>query len=150
VRLETEIAVATDPANVWAFLWNVERVARCLPGCREVRTITPHERYEALIAERVGPFRVEVPLDIRVLDADKQRRLKAEASGRDPRTGTSLRIVLDLRLEQAGSGSRLVIVTDAEISGRLVMFGHGLIRQKAGDMMTKFAETVRRELEDAG
>jgi len=150
VRLETEIAVAIAPAKVWAFLWNVERVARCLPGCRDVRTITPHERYEALIAERVGPFRVEVPLDIRVLEADKRRRLRAEASGRDPGTGTSLRIVLDLRLEPADVGSRVVIVSDAELSGRLAMFGRGLIRQKAGDMMAKFAETMQRELEDAG
>ncbi len=58
--------------------------------------------------------------------------------------------MLDLRLEPADVGSRVVIVSDAELSGRLAMFGRGLIRQKAGDMMAKFAETMQRELEDAG
>src|SRR5689334_5561262 len=43
MRFSTEIVVARPPERVWAFLWDVERVAKCLPGCREARTVVPHE-----------------------------------------------------------------------------------------------------------
>ena len=41
MTFEKEIAVALEVERVWAFLWDVERVARCLPGCREARAIVP-------------------------------------------------------------------------------------------------------------
>lgn len=150
MKLEKEISVPTAPDKVWAFLWDVERVARCLPGCRDVRTVVPHERYEAVVAERVGPFKVQFPLEIRVVEAEEPRRLKAEAVGRDAAMGTSLRVTLDLRLEGVGSGSRLVIMSDTSLSGKLATLGHGMIQQRADGIMTKFAQAMQRELEGAG
>ena len=150
MRLRNEIAVRSAPQEVWAFLWDVERVARCLPGCRDARALVPHERYEAVIAKRVGPFHVTIPLDIRVTEVDAPRRLKAEAAGCDDAMGTSLRVTLDLRVEGAGTGSRLVIVSDTNLSGRLAVLGQGFVRQRADGLMTRFAEAVQRALANAG
>ncbi len=151
MRLEKEIEVPSAPETVWAFLSDIERLAHCLPGCRDVRALVPHERYEAVISERVGPFSVRIPLDIQVTEADEPcRRLKAEAAGRDEVMGTSLRVTLDLRVEVAGAGSRVIIVSDASLSGRLTALGDGFIRQRADGIVTKFAQAVQRELEGAG
>jgi carbon monoxide dehydrogenase subunit G len=68
MKFEKEISVAVKPDRVWAFLWDVDRVARCLPGCKEAKTIVPHERYEAVVSERMGPFKVQFPLEIEVLE----------------------------------------------------------------------------------
>ena len=117
MRFEKEIAVAAPPDKVWAFLWDVERVAKCLPGCRDVRTVVPHERYEAVVGERVGPFKVQFPLDIQVLEADEARRLRAQATGRDAALASALKVMLDLQLEKTDTGSRLMIVTETSILG---------------------------------
>jgi len=150
MKFEKEISVSVSPELVWAFLWDVERVARCLPGCREVRTVVPHERYEAVVSERVGPFKVQFPLEIQVLEAEEPRRLKAVASGRDASVGSSLKVTLDLRLEGGGAGSRLVIVSEANVLGKLGTLGHSIIQHKADGIMTQFAQAVRQELEAGG
>ena len=147
MRFEKEIAVAASPDKVWAFLWDVERVAKCLPGCRDVRTVVPHERYEAVVGERVGPFKVQFPLDIQVLEADEARRLRAQATGRDAAMGSALKVMLDLQLEKTDTGSRLVIVTETSIMGKLAALGHSVIQHKADGIMTQFAQAVQRELE---
>jgi carbon monoxide dehydrogenase subunit G len=147
---ETEITLAPGPDRVWTLLWDLERVVRCLPGCREATTIVPHERYAAVAAQRIGPFNMEIPLDIRVLEAEPLRRLKAEASGREPQTGSALRVVFEFRLSGIPSGTRLMIVSDTEVQGAMGALAQNLIEQKAGGAMTQFAEAVRRELEAAG
>ena len=147
MRFEKEIAVAASPDKVWAFLWDVERVAKCLPGCRDVRTVVPHERYEAVVGERVGPFKVQFPLDIQVLEADEARRLRAQATGRDAAMGSALKVMLDLQLEKTDTGSRLMIVTETSIMGKLAALGHSVIQHKADGIMTQFAQAVQRELE---
>lgn len=143
---EKEITVTAPPARVWAFLWDVDRVARCLPGCREARTVVPHERYEAVVSERVGPFKVHFPLEILVLEAEAPTHLRAQASGRDTAVGSSLKVALDLRIEEQGAGSRLRIRSDVAILGKLGTLGHGIIQPKADGIMTQFAEAMRREL----
>ena len=147
MRFEKEIAVAAPPDKVWAFLWDVERVAKCLPGCRDVRTVVPHERYEAVVGERVGPFKVQFPLDIQVLEADEARRLRAQATGRDAAMASALKVMLDLQLEKTDTGSRLMIVTETSILGKLAALGHSVIQHKADGIMTQFAQAVQRELE---
>ena len=147
MTFEHEIAVASPPERVWAFLWDVERVARCLPGCRGVRTVVPHERYEAVIAERVGLFKVQFPLEIQVLEAEAPARLRVQGSGRDALTGSSLKVALDLRIVGQGNGSRLLIHSDVAIMGKLGTLGHGIIQPKAEGIMRQFAGAMQQELQ---
>lgn len=146
MKFEKELTVAAPPDRVWAFLWEIERVTRCLPGCTEARTVAPRERYEAVITERVGPFKVRFPLEIHVLEAEAPVRLRAQASGRDASVGSMLKVTLDLRLEPAGKGCRLTVAADADILGKLGALGGGVIQHKADAIMTQFADAVRREL----
>jgi uncharacterized protein len=150
MHTETEVAVAAGAERAWAFLWDLERVIRCLPGCRDVRTIVPHERYAAVVAQRIGPFSLEVPMEIQVLEADAPRRLKAQALGRDPQTGSSLSVVFEMRLDGTPTGLRLVVTSETEVRGAMGALAEGLLREKAGGAMAQFADAVRREMEAAG
>jgi carbon monoxide dehydrogenase subunit G len=147
VRFSTEIPLAAEPGRVWDLLWDVGRVARCLPGAKDIREVIPHQRYEASIDERVGPFTMRFPLQIEVLEADPPLRLKAQASGRDPTLGTALQVTFELTVRKAGKGSKLAIDTEIEIRGPLAGLGQGLVRQKAEGTMTRFADALRGELE---
>lgn len=146
MRFEKEIVVARSPDAVWQFLWDVERVARCLPGCREARAIVPHERYAAVVGERIGPFSVTFPLEIQILEVEEGRRLRAQAAGRDSAMGSSLRATLDLTVEPRGDGSVLQVVSDAAVLGRLGTLGQGMIQRKADQIMEQFAAAIREAL----
>jgi hypothetical protein len=150
MRFERDIEIGRPAEQVWEFLWDVERVARCLPGCREARTVVPHERYAAVVGERVGPFTVKFPLEIQVLEVDTGRRLKAQAAGRDPAMGSSLRVMLDLALEPRGDGCIVHLASDAAVLGKLGTLGQGIIQRKADQMMEQFAGAIRQALERDG
>lgn len=111
--------------------------------------MAPPERYAAVVVERVGPFTVQFPLEIQVLEVEEPRRLVAAASGRDAAAGSALRVTLDLRLEPAGAGSRLAIASEASILAALGTLGCGIIQHTA-DGMTWFADALWRELEAEG
>lgn len=147
MHFEKEIIVARSPDAVWQFLWDVERVARCLPGCREARTVVPHERYAAVVGERIGPFSVTFPLEIQILEVEEGRRLRAQAAGRDSAMGSSLRATLDLAVEPRGDGSVLQVVSDAAVLGRLGTLAQGMIQRKADQIMEQFAAAIREALE---
>jgi carbon monoxide dehydrogenase subunit G len=149
VIVDRDIAVAAPPARAWEFLWSIDRLVRCLPGCGDVRTIVPHERYETVVREGVGLFTVQLPLSIRVLETEPPAGVRIEASGRDASLATGLSVVMDLRVAQSaeGAGSRLHIHAEIEIAGRLAALGAGLMQSKANGIVAKFAEELRRELE---
>jgi carbon monoxide dehydrogenase subunit G len=149
VRFTKDIEVSRAPERVWGFLWDVERVAKCLPGCEDARTVIPRQRYAAVVAERVGPFKVRFPLEIEVLEFDEGRRLKAQAAGRDSAIGSSLRTTIELELEPRGQGSVIHIVFDAAVLGRLGTLGQGMIERKADQIMEGFAAALRQALESA-
>jgi len=149
VRFTKDIEVSRTPERVWGFLWDVERVAKCLPGCEDARTVIPRQRYAAVVAERVGPFKVRFPLEIEVLEFDEGRRLKAQAAGRDSAIGSSLRTTIELELEPRGQGSVIHIVFDAAVLGRLGTLGQGMIERKADQIMEGFAVALRQALESA-
>jgi uncharacterized protein len=141
------IAVAATPEKVWALLWDIKRMATCIPGCREATEVEPHKKYTAIVGERVGPFKVTFPLDIEILEAVEGRRLRASATGKDPAVGSSMKMGLDLSIVEDGGRTVLDIKTDVSILGKLGALGHSMIKRKADDMMGKFAQALKVEVE---
>jgi len=45
--------------------------------------VDPYARYRATVQEKVGPFRLIVPLGIDIVEHNASQRLIARASGRD-------------------------------------------------------------------
>jgi len=146
LKFSKEITVGVPPEKVWDVLWDVERIARCLPNCQEAKTIVPNEHYEAVVQERVGPFKVKFPLEIRVLEADAPLRIKAQATGKDPAMGSSMKVTFELALSATPSGSRIDLTGDAAVLGKLGSLGQGIISKKADAIVTEFAAAIRREL----
>ena len=68
MRFDQRIEVQRTVTEVWGFLWDIERLARCLPSCKEVREVEPQQRYAVVIEERVGPFKARFEMDVSVVE----------------------------------------------------------------------------------
>ncbi|MGH7185149.1 MAG: CoxG family protein [Pseudomonadota bacterium] len=147
MEFDQDITVSASPEHVWAFLWNIERMARCIPGCQSARTIIAGQRYEASVVERVGPFKVQFPLEIEVVEASAPVRLRARASGRDAGMGSSLQMELDLAIRLMGNQTVLRVHSNVTVAGKLAILGHSMITRKATEIMSQFAQALQRELE---
>jgi len=146
MRFDHMLHVRATPQELWEFLWQVERVAACLPGCRSVRTVEPHRSYEAVLADRIGPFRAEFPVTIQVDQADAPASIQATVRGQDMRIGSVLTSTLRLTLAPSAEGTTLAIMVEATLTGRLGSLGYSVIKRRADDMVAQFAANLERAL----
>ena len=150
MEFQKEVEIAAPREKVWNFIWDVDRFISCVPGCKEAKTVEEGKKYTATMVEKVGPFRVEFPTTIDVLERDELKRIKAQASGADNKIGSRMKIELDVNLrEQDSDKTVLGFIARVDILGKLAALGHGIIKRKADQVLDEFAQAVKQKLEGA-
>jgi carbon monoxide dehydrogenase subunit G len=148
MRFDQRIEVKAGPEEVWAFLWEVERVARCLPGCQEVRETEPQKKYDVVVEQRVGQFKVRFNMAVSIVDMEAQRFVRLLAEGQEKKLGASTRGELEVKLEPIPSGgTALEIGSDIQVVGKIAAFGQAIIKRKARQVMDGFGQALVAELE---
>jgi carbon monoxide dehydrogenase subunit G len=147
LRFEKQVEIQAPKEKVWNFIWDVDRFIACVPGCKEANTLEAGKRYSAIIVEKVGPFRVEFPTVIEVLEREELTRIKAQASGADNKIGSRMKIDLDVNLKGEGAQTTLGFIANVDILGKLAALGHGIIKRKADQVLDEFALAVKKRLE---
>ena len=71
MRFEKEIEILQPKEKVWQFLWDIDRFITCVPGCKEAKTVEAGKHYTAVMVEKVGPFRVQFPMRIEVIQSEE-------------------------------------------------------------------------------
>ncbi len=147
MRFEKNIEIQKSRGDVWKFLWDVDRFITCIPGCKEASTVEPRKSYKAKIIEKVGPFRVEFPMQIDVLQSEELSYIKAQASGSDNRVGSRMKVELEVGLKDAEDKTLLSLAASVDILGKLAALGHSIIKRKADQVMEEFAQALKKRLE---
>jgi carbon monoxide dehydrogenase subunit G len=149
VRFEKEVEIQTSKEKVWNFIWDVDRFISCVPGCKEAKTLEQGKLYSATMVEKVGPFRVEFPTTIEVLEREELSRIKARATGADNKIGSRMKVDLDVNLKGEGDHTTLAFTADVDILGKLAALGHSIIKRKADQVLQDFAQAVKKRMEGA-
>ena len=127
---------------MWERLWDIHALAGCIPGCGDVEAIEERRRYRATISDRVGPFRIAVPLEI-LVEASPPERLAISASGRDATLGSPVKVALTVTFDGAPEGgTRLALDGDVQIGGKLATLGQGVIQRRTRDVLDQFAANL--------
>ena len=147
MQFQKDVEIRAPREKVWNFIWDVDRFVSCLPGCKDAKTIEEGKRYSATMVEKVGPFKVEFPTTIEVLEKEELTRIKAQASGADNKIGSRMKVELDVNLKGEGETTSLSFVAGVDIVGKLAALGHGIIKRKADQVLDEFTQAVKRRLE---
>jgi len=147
VQFEKSVEIAAAKEKVWNFIWDVDRFIACVPGCKDAKTVEDGKRYTATMVEKVGPFKVEFPTTIEVLEREELSHIKAQAAGADNKIGSRMKIDLDVRLQGEGDKTTLSFIAGVDILGKLAALGHGIIKRKADQVLDEFAQAVKKQLE---
>jgi len=150
LQFQKEFEILAPREKVWQFIWDVDRFIACVPGCKDAKTIEAGKRYAATMVEKVGPFKVEFPTTIEVLEREELTRIKAQASGADNKIGSRMKLDLDVHLREEGDKTILGFVAGVDILGKLAALGHGIIKRKADQVLDEFAQAVKTKLEGDG
>jgi uncharacterized protein len=144
LKVEERVVLPLGLADAWDFVWQVERLAACIPGCNSVQVIEPGKHYKARVGDRVGPYRVEVDMDVVVEDIRERESIRILATGEDRKLGASQRMSLEVRLrEQGTSKTAMDIDADIEILGKIASLGQFIVKRKVRDVVKQFGDNVR-------
>lgn len=141
--------LAAAPEETWSVLTDVKRISECIPGCENVQEIERLAVYKATVKQKIGPFKLEVPADILVDEADEPTRVRMRAAGSDKFTGTRLSVVMDVTLVPENKGTKLKVDAQIEVNGRLATLGMPMIKRRAEQNFQEFKSRLLALLEKA-
>ena len=146
MELSDRFTVPADSATVWALFWDLPRIAGLLPGCEGVEAID-EQHYRVHIAQKVGPFKVSMDLDIEVVEYEVEKRVVVTGGGHD-RFGNRLSLNrIALELAPAGEGGTEVSYSmDFNLYGRMATLGSSVVKRKTEDMRVEFTRAIVKEL----
>ncbi len=147
LEISKETEVGASPAASWALVSDLPRLSGCIPGVSDVREIEPHTRYAATVTDKLGPFRLQLPVEIAIQALEEPTRLSAELTGNDGRGQARVKGSIEALLEPAGSGTRLSLNAHLEVLGKLAALGATPMRRRADDIFAEFVRRLSQELE---
>jgi len=150
MKLEQSFEVAAPLERVWTALIDVERVAPCLPGA-SVTGRNDDGSYNGNFKVKIGPTSVAYSGKLHMEDVDEGRHTATmQAQGTDKRGqgGAKATIVSSVTEGAEGPGStRVAVVTDYHITGRLARFGRGgMIEDISNRLLGEFAKCLQSAL----
>lgn len=146
MEFTNEFVVPTDIDTTFDTLTDLERVAPCLPGATldEVDGDTHHGQVKV----RVGPMQMVYRGTARVAEADRAaHRGRIEAAGNETRGSGTARADVTATLSTVDGGTRVVVVTDLQVTGRPAQFGRGVLAEVGANIIGTFADRLREMLE---
>ena len=144
MELTNEFTLPMPPGQAWAALADVERVVPCIPGVR--LTEVDGDDHKGEVKVTVGPVSATYQGVGRFVERDKAAtRAVLRAEGSDARQGQAS-ATLTATLSPDGDGTRVVVVTDLEVAGKVAQFGRGVLADVGEKLVEQFAECLRNEL----
>jgi len=146
MKFQGNLLIARPVEKVWEFLWDIEKLAGCIPGCERVKTIKDREKYELKVKDSVGPITVHLDLlaDIKKLEPLKSIEIAME--GKDFKAG-GVRQTLALALTPKENETEIGFEADVNVFGRLGTLGYPFVKKKAESVIKEFGEKIKDAIE---
>jgi uncharacterized protein len=145
MKLENEFRVSVPIDRAWAVLTDIPLITPCLPGA----TLTDHdaEEYKGKIKIKVGPVTADYSGSAVFVQRDEAaRHVEISASGRDSRGSGNASATITADMTADGDGTKVSIVTDLKISGKVAQFGKGMIAEVSGKLIDQFVDCIEQQL----
>lgn len=145
-----DATLPASAAQLWAIFFDVQRVAGLIPGCENVTEVEPLKQFSALMKQKIGPFKLELPTTIVLGDYTLERHVELSATGRDKFTGTTIDVRMKVNLDEKPSGSKvectLGIDAQMQVAGRLASLGYPVVKKRSEELFGEFERRLRNEL----
>ena len=148
MKLEQSFEVAAPLERVWQTLIDVEHVAPCLPGAA-VTGRNEDGSYNGTFTVKIGPTTASYTGKLEMENIDEASHTATmQAQGTDKRGQGGAKATILSRLAPAdGHGTRVEVVTDYHITGRLARFGRGgMIEDISERLLREFAKRLQSSL----
>jgi uncharacterized protein len=152
MQFSNSFEVSLPPAEAWKTLMDIPGIAPCMPGA-ELTEIVDAQTYKGKVAVRMGPVVLAFAGTAKFEERDDEThtaRVKAQGTDAKGRGGASAAV--NFRLDPSGSGSKVLIDTDLNLSGSVAQYGRGagMVQTIAAQLINQFAKALERQIAQAG
>jgi carbon monoxide dehydrogenase subunit G len=148
ITLNQTFHVKAPVDEVWAFLLDPHQVVTCMPGAG-LDEVVGDDTFLGNIKVKVGPITASYKGRVRFTKVDDEsHHIEMTAEGTETGGGTATG-TMSSRLEAAEDGTTVIAEANAEVTGRVMQFGRGMIQGISEQMFKQFAMSVQERLETA-
>lgn len=144
--LEGKFTVKAPIQKLWDMLLEPETLQACVPGAEKIERLD-EKTYDVLLQQKVGPIKVRFKMKALLTKVEPPTHLEMEGEGED--IGKAGHVVqktsIDLK-ETDGGEVEISYKTDANIVGKLAMFGDRIMRAKAKKVEEEFTGALQEKL----
>jgi carbon monoxide dehydrogenase subunit G len=137
-------------SQLWAIFFDVKRVATLIPGCENVVEVEELKTFSAVMRQKIGPFKLEVPTRIDIDAYEIERQVSLKAIGTDKATGTTIDVRMVVNLDEQRDGGdvqcKLDVTASMQVAGRLASLGYPIVRKRSEQLFAEFEARLRAEL----
>ncbi|WP_064262320.1 SRPBCC family protein [Variovorax paradoxus] len=144
MELQGEQWIPAGRETVWRALDDPEQLARCVPGCEEIRRLGENEM-EARLLAKIGPVRAHFSGRIRRLDVVEPQSCRIAFEGSGGAAGMA-KGESRVTLATEGNGTRLTYTVEAAVGGKLGQIGGRLVNASARKMADEFFLALNEQL----
>jgi uncharacterized protein len=148
MEFDNSFEVPLPPNEAWKVLLDIEGIAPCMPGAK-LSEVTGESTYKGQISVRLGPVALTFAGVVKFEDIDEGKHTaRVSAHGTDAKGRGGANAVSVFRLEPAGTGSKVLVHTNLNLSGAVAQYGRGvgIIQATAAQLMNQFAKNLREKL----
>jgi carbon monoxide dehydrogenase subunit G len=148
MRFSNSFEVSLPPVQAWKTLMNIPGIAPCMPGA-ELTEVVDADTYKGKVAVRMGPVVLAFAGTAKFEERDDEARTaRVKAQGSDSKGRGGANAVVNFHLEPSGSGSKVLIDTDLNLSGSVAQYGRnaGMIQTIAAQLINQFAKSLEKQI----
>lgn len=144
MELQGSVTIPAAPQQVWQALNDPETLRRCIPGCEEVRQISPQEMH-ARVMLKLGPVRANFVGKVLLTDVRPLLgcTLNFEGSGGSAGFAKGHSVI---SLTAVAEGTRLDYTAQASVAGKLGQIGGRLMDASARQLADRFFAAFKAQL----
>ena len=142
-----QVRVDVDRATAFDFVGDPVRLAQCIPGCRDLREVSPG-RYSAVLTNEVAFITLSFKLIVEVVKVEPTSAIEAKITGET--IGLVGRVVANavLQVSEAGpSQTDIRYTANVGISGKLGGLGEPVFRAKSAEVAREFGANLKAAIE---
>jgi carbon monoxide dehydrogenase subunit G len=146
VLIENDFRVPAPIEDAWAYLLDVEKIARCAPGAELTETVDDRT-WKGRIGVKLGPVSMSFAGTVSMRERDDAaRRLVLEAKGRETKGKGAASAIVTAWLEEQETETLVRISSDVTLTGTVAQLSRGLLPDVSRRLTNEFAECLRASM----
>jgi carbon monoxide dehydrogenase subunit G len=142
MKINNQFTINSKKDDVWNFFMDAEKIAKCVPGCKEITMISP-TRYDSVLDVKIQFMTITFKTRGELLKAIDKERIIVEMNGKSVGFGL-FQNKLTVNLMDIETNETLVdYEMDIQVTGRLASLGKVFMKGSITKSSEEFAENVQ-------